>query len=91
MCAVVALLSPTLFNIFLERIMEDALEGHLGTVSIGGITVVNLRFADEIEGLVGKEEELVNLAECLDSTSTAYGMQISADHSNPCKTDDHLE
>ena len=31
------LLSPiTLFNIFLERAMTDALEGHTGTVSIGG-------------------------------------------------------
>ena len=73
------LLSPTLFNIFLERIMEDALEGHEGTVSIGGRTVINLRFADDIGGLAGKEEELVNLVECLDSTSTAYGMQISAE------------
>ena len=73
------MLSPTLFNIFLERIMEDALEGHEGTVSIGGRTVVNLRFADDIDGLAGKEEELVNLVKRLDRTSTAYGMQISAE------------
>ena len=57
--------------------MEDALEGREGTVSIGGRTVVNLRFADDIDGLAGKEEELVSLVERLDSTSTAYGMQIS--------------
>ena len=72
------LLSPTLFNVFLERIIEDALEGHEGTISIGGRTVINLWFADDIDRLAGKEEELVNLVECLDSTSTAYGMQISA-------------
>ena len=30
------LLSPTHFNIFLERIMTDALEDHEGAVSIGG-------------------------------------------------------
>ena len=30
------LLSPTLFNIFLERIMTEALEVHIGTVSIEG-------------------------------------------------------
>jgi hypothetical protein len=30
------LLSPTLFNIFLERIMIDALEDHEGLVSIEG-------------------------------------------------------
>ena len=55
------------------------MEGHEGTVSIGGRTVVNLQFADDIDGLARKEEELVNLVECLDSSSTAYGMQISAE------------
>ena len=33
------LLSPTLFNMFLERIMTDALEVHGGTVSIRGRTI----------------------------------------------------
>ena len=44
------LLSPILFNIYLERIMTDALEDHEGTVSIGGRTVTNLHFADDIDG-----------------------------------------
>ena len=44
------LLSPTLFNIFLERIMTDSLEDHKGTVSIGGRTITNFRFADDIDG-----------------------------------------
>ena len=47
------LLSPTLFNIFLERIMIDALEQHEGAVSIGGRTINNLRFEDDIDGLAG--------------------------------------
>ena len=42
------LLSPTHFNIFLERIMTDAFEDHEGTVSIGGRTITNLRFADDL-------------------------------------------
>ena len=42
--------SPTLFNLFLERIMTDALEDHEGTVSIGGRTITSLRFADDIDG-----------------------------------------
>ena len=37
------LLSPTLFNIFLERIMTDALEDHENTVSTGGRAITNLR------------------------------------------------
>ena len=44
------LLSPTLFKSFLERIMTDALEDHEGTVSSGGRTITNLRFADDIDG-----------------------------------------
>ena len=45
------LLSPTLFNIFLEQIMSDALEEHYGKVSIGGRNITNLRFADDIDAL----------------------------------------
>ena len=38
------LLSPTLFNIFTERIMSDALEEHDEKVSICGRNITNLRF-----------------------------------------------
>ena len=58
--------------------MTDTLEDHEGTVSIGGRTIPNLRFADDIDGLAGEEEELANLVECLDKASTAYGKEISA-------------
>ena len=73
------LLSPTLFNIFLERIMTGVLENHQGTVSIGGRTITNLRFADEIDNLAGKEEELASLVDRLDTTSATFGMEISAE------------
>ena len=58
--------------------MTHALEDHECTVSIGGRTITNLRFADDIDGLAG-EEELANLVERLDKASTAYGMEISAE------------
>ena len=58
--------------------MTDALEDHEGTVSIGGRTITNLRFADDTDGLAG-EEELVNLVEHFDKASTAYGKEISAE------------
>ena len=59
--------------------MTDALEDHQGTVSIGGRTITNLRFADDIDGLTGKEEELASLVDHLDKTSAAFGMEISAE------------
>ena len=61
--------------------MTDALEDHEGTVSIGGRTITNLRFAVDIDGLAGEEEELANLVECLHKANIAYGMEISADWS----------
>ena len=57
----------------------DALEDHEGTVSIGGRAIINLRFADDIDGLAGEEEELAKLAERLDKASTAFGMEIGAE------------
>ena len=58
---------------------KGSLEDHEGTVSTGGRTITNLRFADGIDGLAGEEEELTKLVERLDKTSTAYGMEISAE------------
>ena len=46
--------------------MTDALEDHEGTVSTRGRTITNLRFADDIDGLAGEQEELANLVERLD-------------------------
>ena len=71
------LLSPTLFNIFLERIMSEALEEHEGTVSIGGRNITNLRFADDIDGVAGNEDELTELIRHLENASTEFGMEIS--------------
>ena len=59
--------------------MTDALDEHEGTVSTGGRTITNIRFADDIDGLAGEEEELAKLVECLDKASTAYGMEIIAE------------
>ena len=59
--------------------MTAVLEDHEGAVSIGGRTITNLRFADDIDGLAGEDEDLAKLAECLNKASTAYGMEISAE------------
>ena len=48
-------LSPTLFNLFLERIMTDALEDFDGGISCGGRKISNLRFADDID-LIAKSK-----------------------------------
>ena len=59
--------------------MTDALEDYESTVSIGGRTITNPHFADDIDGLAGEEEELTKLVERVDKASTAYGIEISAE------------
>ena len=58
--------------------MTDASEDLERTVSTGGRTITNLRFADDIDGLA-EEEELAKLVERLDKASTTYGIEISAE------------
>ena len=59
--------------------MTDASDDHEGTINIGGRTITNLHFADDIDGLAQEEEEVAKLVEHLDKASTAYGMEISAE------------
>ena len=59
--------------------MADTLEDHQGTVSIRDRTITNLRFADDIDGQSGQEQELDKLINHLEEASVAYDMQISAD------------
>ena len=73
------LLSPTLFNIFLERIMCEALDDHEGSVSIGGRLITNFRFADGIVVNAEEEEEAGVLIDRLERTTTRYKMEIGPD------------
>ena len=60
------LLSPTLFNVFLKRLISEVLEDHVGHVSIGGRAITNLRLADDFDSLGSNEEELKAITECTD-------------------------
>ena len=51
------LLSPCLFNLFLEQIMTNALENHKGTIAVGGRKITNLRFADDIDLMARTADE----------------------------------
>ena len=50
-------LSPTLLNIFLERIMPDAPEEHDGKVSIRSRSITNMQFAEGTLAEEGQELE----------------------------------
>ena len=75
------LLSPTLFNIFLERIMCEALDDHEDSVGIGGRLITNFRFADDIVVNAVEEEEAGILVDRLvtQGTTTRSKMEIDPD------------
>ena len=70
---------PPSSTFFLEKIMSDALEVHVGKVSIGGRIIPNLRFADDIGALAEEKQELEALFESLDKICKRYKMEISAE------------
>ena len=67
--------------------MTDALEDHEGTVSTGGRTITNLRFADDVHGLAGEEEELAKSVVHLNKAATVYGMEISVEKTSGINTE----
>ena len=53
------LLSPTVFNIFLEKkIMQDTLNNYTSTIAVVGYNICNLMFADYIDVMAGSIPEL---------------------------------
>ena len=72
-------LSPILFNIFLEKIMQLSLENFQSGVSIGGRNICNLWFADDIDLIAASEEELQEVTKRLETTVRKFGMEINTD------------
>ena len=73
------LLSPALFNIFLDRTMYEALDDHEGSVSIGGRLITSFCFADDIVVNAEEKEEAGVLVDRLDTSNTRYKMEIGPD------------
>ena len=72
------LLSPTLFNIFIGRIMSGAVEEYDGKGSKGGRNITNMQFANDIDAIAeGKQQVGAALVKSLDKTCTSYKLKIS--------------
>ena len=69
-------LSPMLFNIFLETIMAKALTDNTQGIMIGGTMLDNLRFADDIAAVAGSEEGLQKMVTRVAEESAKMGMKI---------------
>lgn len=75
------ILSPTLFNLYLEKIMQEALHKYEPTLSIGGRQICNLRFADDIDLMASNETDLQTLTKRLDNAASQFGMEINTEKS----------
>ncbi|KAI8486085.1 hypothetical protein Bbelb_361850 [Branchiostoma belcheri] len=75
------LLSPVLFNMYLEKIMQEALYDHHTSISIGGRRICNLRFADDINLLGGSNAELQSLTDKLNQSAGSFRMEVSTEKS----------
>src|SRR6218665_240966 len=69
--------SPLLFNIFLEMIMAMALDGSNEGADIGGERIGDLRFADDIALLAKQEKGLQKTLTGVAQVSQKMGMKIS--------------
>ena len=72
------LLSPILFNLFLEKIMQETLYDHHTSISIGGRPICNLQYVDN-NLMGGSNGELHDLINRFIDTTTAYGAEVSTE------------
>ena len=72
-------LSPCLFNLYVERIFRETQD--LRGLKIGGININNLRYADDTVLLAESEEDLKNLLLAVNREGEKFGMFV-----NPLKT-----
>jgi len=72
-------LSLYLFNILVEIVMKETLDGFQGGLQIGGRMVTNLWYGDDIILLTTLEAELQKLVDCLDQVNCPYSLLINVD------------
>ena len=86
------ILSPPLFNITLEAMMNIALEQAEDVgVKLYGTKVNNLRYADDIIGITETVGELQDLTTSINTVSERIGMQINTDKTNTMMIGRHHE
>ena len=74
-------LSPILFDLFPEKIMQETLHDYHMSSSISGRPICNLQFADNVNLMGSSNGKLQVLANRLIETATAYRMEVSTENS----------
>jgi hypothetical protein len=70
-------LSPLLFNIYIQALIDEAMDGREDGVKVGGQLVNAIRFADDQAMLASNNAGLQRIMNRLNETSGEYGMEIN--------------
>ena len=70
-------MSPTFFNIYMDRMMSKVVEGQYGGVTIGEEKVTDLDFADDVALLADSWMVLALMLERMEEVTQDYGINIS--------------
>ena len=71
-------MSPVLFNLYIEWLTEEALEG-FGDFIIGGQIIHNVKYADDLVLLAKEENVLQKMIDKLIEIGGCYGMEMNVE------------
>ena len=66
--------------------MRNALQSCEGTAKIGGRSITNLRYADDVVSVVGSMEEIQNIVNRVHEASSQAGLSFNASKTKVMKT-----
>ena len=70
-------LSPHLFNLFLDKVLREALYGYEGGVRIGGEYINDLEYADDIVLMAETTEEIQQMVSMVEEKCQKYKLYIN--------------
>ena len=73
------IVSPTLFNMYSEKIFQNALEVIHEGIKVNGRFVNNIRYADDTVIIANSQEGLQNLINAITREGDAFGLKINTE------------
>jgi hypothetical protein len=71
------IISPILFNVYSEKIIENALTDRSEGIKINGVLINNIRYADDTALIAGTEEDLQILLDRATAECNNMGLKIN--------------
>ncbi len=78
-------LSPHLYNLYLERVMLEALEEEEGGVEVSGVKFTNMRYADDIVIVAKTRDDLQRMLEKTEEQCKRFKLEINKNKTKSMK------